>query len=934
MGHDSEPAVDRGMRVARTLWKEAGEAFRLGTGGQNHPNLVRALANAGVPVRDFPDTQLPSELRWHPNALILSTDEVSDINNVLKVEIPGDDLDTFLANLGKSETPTIVHAGREYKLIITADKTKLEVRSPAMLARIRSPIIPSHLQPGKNTRDNPTQGVCVYPVTSEFKFRSPVTWGRDDQGRACWLSNQFHRGLVVLAPELLDAIALQACTGFACWWLPKSPGVDADPIPHDYYASRQITRAIVAYPVKLKADFMDDGMNWFKRMLEIQPALRVTVITPTAEEFPTLVKPAPPEVEKDMSVRYVPADSSLAQVTWLHALRQGGRDRVRKAVFFTLKLTPQADVVVEPALDARPEIMGGPIEWARRFLYDRFLEEGDSRWRLVRIMGTWWVMTPTGWESRTEEQIKHTAAAWLCTKSVRADIHKDPEPIRPSEANIRQFMFGLEIETTVGSLQMPCWLPATVERSGDTLIPRWAQSADVLHQGRDPNVGRPAPDWLLSFENGTLDMAALKDRRVELTPLDPCYFGGPSIPYALDVVMLQRLISLISDEEWGTEGWVAAQDAIIEACKEVAPVYMQSLCEQMSDHGVEHLADRVATMRSIIGDSMSWIRVWECVPLLIGKKRGGKDMTQFAIQAANGEASIVTVNNFDELDGEHAYAPFVGRKIAIIPDGHFDYETNRQAATKIKQLSGRGYVRIRDLYKSAIPNARLSTRLLIFLNNMPMMKDASMALATRFAPVFPFTRTFTGRTDDERKDKVLQEGSGIGLIGLLGFVEAWNRKPRAGLYHPKIAVDLRYVQRLINSSAPLKEFADKFCMVDVAAGPITMEDLYAAYRGASAEGKIDVAKPIGFNRFCDEVTHVCSLSLPRGSKREGEFMGIALNQAGLQLVQAGEDARAHRPPAKQWTPSAQLPLHQGAQPVRRDLDSDGPPAVDISDIPF
>lgn len=874
---------------------------------------------------------MPSELRWHPEALVDIRYTNQEILYVLRTDLSEDDAASLIDRMRTEQCPSLYHGGRKYTIVGAGDTMRLEIRSPGMVARLRSPVLPNYLD-HNGRRENPTHGVCVVPVTPELRFRSQVVWGRMDNGRACWLSNQFHRGVLMLAPELLDAIALQASTGFACWWLPRAPGINADPIPHDYYASKQITRVIIAHPVRAKPDLMGDGTLWYKAFQELQPALRVNLMQPSPDRFPGLVMPAAAEIEADRGVRIVPADASRGDVTWLHALREGGRANVRQAIFAPLQISPQADVIVEPARDSRPEIMGGPIEWARRYLYDKFLQDGDSRWRLIRIMGGWWVMTSTGWESRTDEQMRHAAVAWMCTKSVRSDVHKEPEPLRPSEANIRQFMTGLSMETTSTSLQMPCWLHSTIEHRGDEAIPRWAQTADVLNQAKDPNVGRPDPDWLLSFENGILDMAALKAGRVEIRPLDPCYFGGPSIPYALDVEMLNRMLRLVPNAEYLSDEWVLAQEQIIEACKELAPVYVQSLLEQVGDHGPVHMADRMAVMRSLLGDLMSWIRVWEIVPLFIGKKRAGKDMTQYAIEAANGSASTLVINNFDELDDQYAFAPFVGRKIAKIPDGHFDYMTNRQASTKVKQLSGRGNVRVRDLYSPAIPNVKLSTRLAIFLNNMPIMKDASMALPTRFV-VFPFTNSFADRTDDSRKDRVLLEGPGIGIMGLLGFYEAWSRRPRPGIHHPRIAEDLGIIERLIYSAAPLKEFATRCCDVDPGCGPVRLRDLYSAYRGAVAEAKIDVQGAIGYHRFCDEITHVCTLR-PHGIvDGEREFTGIELNDAGLKLMAIGDDAMTKRRHQQPGSTPRQTSLGFG-QTQRRDMAGGSTELADSSDIPF
>ncbi len=893
MHEERDFTIDRGLMIARRLWREARESAKAGEGGPDHPALARALAQAGVPVGRLKDQRIPGELQWHPNALVDEFYGDVEVSNTLQAYMPVDQVLDFMDQLRHTASPELTHEGKMFRLHMTSESTRLEVRQPALIARIRSPA-------PRQERESPCQGLAVIPAREDGTLigeQAMRIWGHRAGGRGCWLSHRFHRGILVVTPELLDAIAILAASDLATWWLPRPPGVDADPVPHELYTTRQITRVIVAYPVRQRPQFKEDGLSWHILMQQAQPTLKVDFVSPGPLHFPALVKDAPKETAEDREVRYVPADSVKGDVTWLKAIQVGGLDAARKAIYEPIQIAPLHDVVVETPMDTRPQLRGGPIEWARRFLYDRFLQDGDRRWRLAKVMGAWWVMTDRGWEQRTDEQMRHHAVAWMSTKAI-TDSHGLPEALRPKTEAINQFMLGLSIEATTTALQMPCWLHDTVEYKGDseTGLPRWAANADVLVPAKDPNAGRPAPEWLLSAENGTLDMGALREGRVEIRPLDPCYFGGPSLPYSVDVDMLQRMIAAVPRADYGSEEWLIGQDQLVELCREVAPVYTQSLCEQLGDFGVEHLADRLACLRAMLGDAISWIRVWEKVPYFFGKIRAGKDMTQYAIQAANGLHSIAIINNFDELNDQFAYAPLVGKKIAIIPDAHFDHKTDRQAPTKIKQISGRGFVRVRDLYAPAIPNARLSMRLMIMSNDPPNMRDPSMALPKRFA-LFPFTSTFVDREDDGRKDKVMREGPGIGLISLVGFFEAWIRKPKPGIFAPRIASELGYVERVLHTAAPLAGFVKRFCHVGDEYGPFTMETLYAAYRGAVAQGKIDASSPVGINRFGNELAHHCFLKPAGMEGHERLYTGMELNDAGHQLVQDGQDSIANVPPS-------------------------------------
>lgn len=917
MSREGNPGIDGDVLIARRMWREAGEAAKTGGGGENHMDLARALGAAGVPVNRLPDEQISREIRWHPKAIINQHEGEAAVMSILEQELSRAQVDRLLTHAGEHGSHEEHHEGIWYRLVMTSAKTRLEIRAPSMIARLRT-------SNAALEDRNPLHGLAVFPRLRDGGLMRELMYGRYRSGETCQLSWRFHRGVVAIAPNLLDALVVQAATGLAAWWLPAPPELGrADPIPHGFLVSRQITRVVLATP----ANLCDD---WRRALRDLHPGLKLDHVAPTALDFPGLLRPHDTVDTGVISVRHdeAAANDARRQPTWLDALKSGGIDVVRRALLGPLKISTHGSVVVELDPMDRPELPGGPMEWAKEYLWRRFHAEGDRRWRLANVMRTWQVHTPTGWEERSQEEVERDAMVWLNRHCIK-DAHGNPEPLRPTRSMMERFIRALEIETVSPAKRMPAWLPETVQRKGDEALPIWSEQADLLRPQKDPSIGRPPAEWLLAFHNGILDMQALRARRVEMGPHDPCYFGGPSIPYSLDTEMLRRMLDAVPDAVYGSEAWFLAQERILDLCREVAPDFTQALCEQYGDYGVEHMVDRFACARAALGDLMSWIRVWERVALLIGVRRAGKDTLQVAADAACGEASKCTINDFSELAGDTAMGPLRNKRYGIIPDGEFDRENDRKAMTTLKQISGRSSVRVRDLYERAVPDAKLSIRLWVCVNNMMQMRDASKALAERMV-LIPYTQTFEGKTDDGLKDRVAREGPGIGLIGLVGFYEAWNRQPRPGLYHPRIAYELGMVDRLIRSSAPLVDFAEKFCHVGKECGPTTLETLYAAYRGAVAVGKLDAQHAVGFYRFCDELTHVAKL-WPTGQADDGckLYKGVALNDAGYGLVQVGEDVKAHRSstsrPSSPWgtVPRGQMTLN--------DAKSGGEP--DISGLP-
>lgn len=194
--------------------------------------------------------------------------------------------------------------------------------------------------------------------------------------------------------------------------------------------------------------------------------------------------------------------------------------------------------------------------------------------------------------------------------------------------------------------------------------------------------------------------------------------------------------------------------------------------------------------------------------LLKGPPRSGKGTIAKVIGGLVGEVAGLTSSSFGEPFG---LAPLIERTVGIIDDMRSGDSARPSAYSsslceRLLTISGGGVIPVNRKNKSYW-EGRLSTRIIILSNEMPGLKDASGALASRFI-VIRMTKSFLEKVDIELGDRLLKE-----LPGILNWaLDGYDRlNGRGHFVQPRSArEEIRVMRR---SASPIKEFVEECCIV-------------------------------------------------------------------------------------------------------------------------
>jgi putative DNA primase/helicase len=269
--------------------------------------------------------------------------------------------------------------------------------------------------------------------------------------------------------------------------------------------------------------------------------------------------------------------------------------------------------------------------------------------------------------------------------------------------------------------------------------------------------------------------------------------------------------------------------------------------------------------------------------IIVGPARSGKGTIARTLRNLLG-AKNYCGPNLAQLSKDFGLEPFIGKKIAVIPDARTNARTNRTAITE-RLLSVIG----EDPQDTNRKNAKfwqgiLRTRVMILSNELPDFKDDSGVIATRFI-ILQMHRSFLGSEDHDLEKKLIPELSGILNWAVAGWQRLAERKkflaPGDGALNDELAG--------IGSS--IRAFVADRC--DLGPGhQVARETLYSAYREWCFANGLHYADRLQSNLF--------------SGKLRAAFPGMI------------EDTRPRvNNPGRKWL-YVGLRLHGVAQPITRE----------------
>jgi putative DNA primase/helicase len=207
--------------------------------------------------------------------------------------------------------------------------------------------------------------------------------------------------------------------------------------------------------------------------------------------------------------------------------------------------------------------------------------------------------------------------------------------------------------------------------------------------------------------------------------------------------------------------------------------------------------------------------------IIVGPARSGKGTIARTLRNLLG-AKNYCGPNLAQLSKDFGLEPFIGKKIAVIPDARTDARTNRTAITE-RLLSVIG----EDPQDINRKNAKfwqgiLRTRVMILSNELPDFKDDTGVIATRFI-ILQMHWSFLGSEDHDLEKKLIPELSGI----LNWAVAGWQRLVKRKKFLAPGNGELN--DELAGIGSSIRAFVDDRCDLG-AAHQVVREALYSAYR--------------------------------------------------------------------------------------------------------
>jgi P4 family phage/plasmid primase-like protien len=208
--------------------------------------------------------------------------------------------------------------------------------------------------------------------------------------------------------------------------------------------------------------------------------------------------------------------------------------------------------------------------------------------------------------------------------------------------------------------------------------------------------------------------------------------------------------------------------------------------------------------------------------VIIGPPRSGKGTIARVVTELIGRQNVVAPT-LSSLQTNFGLAPFLGKPLAVISDARVSGRSDTpQIVERLLSISGEDAQTVDRKYREPL-TATLPTRFLVLTNELPSLRDASAALASRML-VLRCTRSWLGREDRGLGSRLLGE-----LPGILNWaIAGWRRLQRRGHFvQPKSGRELH--EALAELTSPIKAFLEDCCTL----GPeheASMGDLFTRWQ--------------------------------------------------------------------------------------------------------
>ena len=256
--------------------------------------------------------------------------------------------------------------------------------------------------------------------------------------------------------------------------------------------------------------------------------------------------------------------------------------------------------------------------------------------------------------------------------------------------------------------------------------------------------------------------------------------------------------------------------------------------------------------------------------MMVGPKRSGRGTIARVLKALVGENNVVNPT-LGTLARPFGLSSLINKPVAIFPDARLSSRPDNAAIVEcLLSISGEDGQTIDRKHLDAW-TGRLPTRFVLISNELPRLRDASGALASRLI-LLGFTRSFYGREDTGLFDRLRCELPGI----LLWAIAGWKRLRHRGRFiQPRSGREL--LAAMEDLASPISAFLRDRCVVDPLA-IVPAATLYEAWRSWCQEhGRDAVGDEPSFGKDLHAAIPGLSKSRPRqNAVRVTHYLGVGL----------------------------------------------------------
>jgi putative DNA primase/helicase len=218
--------------------------------------------------------------------------------------------------------------------------------------------------------------------------------------------------------------------------------------------------------------------------------------------------------------------------------------------------------------------------------------------------------------------------------------------------------------------------------------------------------------------------------------------------------------------------------------------------------------------------------------MMVGPKRSGRGTIARVLKALAGPSNVVNPT-LATLARPFGLAPLIDKPVAIFPDARLSSRPDNAAITEsLLSISGEDDQTVDRKHLPAW-TGRLPTRFVLISNELPRLRDASGALASRLI-LLRFTRSFYGQEDVGLFDRLSRELPGI----LLWAITGWKRLRHRGWFiQPRSGRDL--LAAMGDLASPISSFLRDQCVLEPNAC-VPAAALYETWRSWCQEHGRDV----------------------------------------------------------------------------------------------